>query len=92
MAAERRLKHSRLGRVSQLGRLAGGIAAGVLGEGARQLAKGNRPALSDMLLTPSNARRAEFLPWRGDKRHLVMENFYRWMRRRASCALGVWFI
>ena len=57
MAAERRLKHSRLGRVSQLGRLAGGIAAGMLGEGARQLASGNRPALSDMLLTPSNARR-----------------------------------
>ena len=57
MAAERRLKHSRLGRVSQLGRLAGGIAAGMLGEGARQLAKGNRPALSDMLVTPSNARR-----------------------------------
>jgi len=57
MATERRLKSSRLGRVSQLGRLAGGIAAGMLGEGARQLASGNRPALSELLLTPSNARR-----------------------------------
>ncbi len=57
MAAERRIKQSRLGRVSQLGRLAGGIAAGMLGEGARQLASGNRPALGDLVMTPSNARR-----------------------------------
>lgn len=37
--------------------MAGGVAAGMLSEGAKQLAKGNRPKVSDMVLTPSNAKR-----------------------------------
>jgi predicted unusual protein kinase regulating ubiquinone biosynthesis (AarF/ABC1/UbiB family) len=40
-----------------LGRLAGGIAGGAIGEGARRLAQGQRPSLEDMLLTPANAER-----------------------------------
>ena len=38
-------------------RLAGGIAGGVLSEGARRLASGQRPTLDQLLLTPANARR-----------------------------------
>lgn len=57
MASESRIPQSRLGRLTQLGRLAGGIAGGMLSEGARQLSQGQRPALGDLLLTPDNARR-----------------------------------
>ena len=57
MASERRVTSSRLGRLSQLGRLAGGVAGGAIAEGARQLARGQRPSVEDMLLTPANARR-----------------------------------
>ena len=57
MPQERRLTSSRLGRLSQLGRLAGSIAGGAMAEGARQLANGQRPSVGDMLLTPGNARR-----------------------------------
>lgn len=48
---------SRLGRFSRVARMAGGVAAGMLSEGARQLSQGNRPKMSQMLLTPSNAKR-----------------------------------
>ena len=37
--------------------MAGGVAAGMIGEGAKQLAKGNRPKVSDLVLTPNNAKR-----------------------------------
>ena len=57
MASERRITASRLGRLGQLGRLAGGIAGGMVGEGARQLSNGQRPSFGDLLLTPANARR-----------------------------------
>jgi predicted unusual protein kinase regulating ubiquinone biosynthesis (AarF/ABC1/UbiB family) len=57
MSAERRIPESRLERLIHLGRLAGGIASGALGEGARQLAQGRRPSASDLLLTPANAHR-----------------------------------
>jgi predicted unusual protein kinase regulating ubiquinone biosynthesis (AarF/ABC1/UbiB family) len=57
MASERRVNGSRLGRLSQLGRLAGGLAGGMLSEGARRVAQGERPTMSGMLLTPANARR-----------------------------------
>ncbi|NBR32587.1 MAG: AarF/ABC1/UbiB kinase family protein, partial [Sphingomonadaceae bacterium] len=43
--------------MASFGQLAGGIASGMLAEGARRLASGERPRLSDMLLTPANARR-----------------------------------
>jgi predicted unusual protein kinase regulating ubiquinone biosynthesis (AarF/ABC1/UbiB family) len=57
MANERRVPQSRLGRLAHLGRLAGGIAGGMLSEGARQLGRGQRPSFGDLLLTPDNARR-----------------------------------
>lgn len=47
----------RLNRLGRMARMATGVAAGMLGEGARQLSQGNRPKLGDMLLTPANARR-----------------------------------
>lgn len=47
----------RWSRLARLGSLASGLAGGVLAEGARQFARGNRPGLGDMLLTPGNARR-----------------------------------
>ncbi len=47
----------RLSRLAKLGSLATGVAGGMIAEGARQLAKGNRPTAKDMLLTPANAKR-----------------------------------
>lgn len=47
----------RLSRFAKLGSLATGVAGGMLAEGARQIAKGNRPKASEMLLTPGNAKR-----------------------------------
>jgi len=44
-------------RLMRLGWMATGIAGGMVAEGARQLALGNRPKVSDLLLTPANARR-----------------------------------
>jgi predicted unusual protein kinase regulating ubiquinone biosynthesis (AarF/ABC1/UbiB family) len=44
-------------RLVRLGWMATGIAGGMIAEGARQLARGNRPNVSDLLLTPANARR-----------------------------------
>ena len=41
----------------QMGRLAGGLAGGMLGAGLRQVAAGNLPTMGDMLLTPANATR-----------------------------------
>ena len=48
---------SRVGRFARVARLAGGVAGGMLAEGARQLRAGNRPSRRDLLLTPANARR-----------------------------------
>ncbi len=48
---------SRLGRLSLLGKLAGGIVEGIVSEGAKQLAQGRRPELGSLLLTPANATR-----------------------------------
>jgi len=47
----------RWSRLARLGSLASGVAGGMLAEGARQFAQGKRPSVSDMLLTPANARR-----------------------------------
>ena len=44
-------------RLARLGGLAGSVAGGMLAEGARQFARGKRPRLGDLLLTPSNVRR-----------------------------------
>ncbi|APE27087.1 ABC1 kinase family protein [Aurantiacibacter gangjinensis] len=53
----RRVPSSRTARLGAFGRLAGGVAGGVLAEGARRLARGERPRMQDMLLTPGNAMR-----------------------------------
>ena len=44
-------------RLARLGWMATGIAGSMVAQGARQLAQGNRPNMSDLLLTPANARR-----------------------------------
>jgi predicted unusual protein kinase regulating ubiquinone biosynthesis (AarF/ABC1/UbiB family) len=51
----RAIPSSRLSRLGVFGRLAGGVAGGMVAEGARRLASGERPRLSDLLLTPGNA-------------------------------------
>lgn len=48
---------SRISRMSRLGVMASTVAGGMIAEGARRLAKGSIPTVSDMLLTPANARR-----------------------------------
>ncbi|WP_120075669.1 ABC1 kinase family protein [Aurantiacibacter odishensis] len=48
---------SRSARLGQFGRLAGGLAGGVMAEGARRLAEGKRPRLNELLLTPGNVGR-----------------------------------
>ena len=57
MAIERSVNTSRLGRLTMLGRLAGGIAGSVASEGVKQLAQGHRPSISDLLLTTGNAQK-----------------------------------
>jgi predicted unusual protein kinase regulating ubiquinone biosynthesis (AarF/ABC1/UbiB family) len=51
----RSVPSGRLSRLGVFGRLAGGIAGGMVAEGARRLASGERPHMSDLLLTPGNA-------------------------------------
>ena len=48
---------SRFGRLSGFGRLAGGVAGGMLAEGARRVAAGERPRVNDLILTPGNVGR-----------------------------------
>ncbi|QEE43332.1 AarF/ABC1/UbiB kinase family protein (plasmid) [Rhizobium sp. WL3] len=55
---ERPLPRGRLGRLAAFGQLAGGIATGMMGEGLTRLARGERPHLRDLMLTPANATRA----------------------------------
>ena len=57
MATEHPIPQSRFERLAHLGRLAGGIANGVVSEGVRQLGRGKRPSLGDLLVTPNNTRR-----------------------------------
>jgi predicted unusual protein kinase regulating ubiquinone biosynthesis (AarF/ABC1/UbiB family) len=53
----RAVPRSRLARAGQFGRLAGGLAGGMLAEGARRLGQGERPKARDLLLTPGNLSR-----------------------------------
>lgn len=53
----RKVPSGRLSRLAGFGQLAGGVVGGALAEGARRLAQGDRPHLSDLLLTPANAMR-----------------------------------
>ena len=48
---------SRFERLAHLGGLAGRVAGGMIAEGMRQVARGNLPRASDLVLTPANARR-----------------------------------
>ena len=50
----RALPRGKASRLGQFGRLAGGIAGGMIAEGARRLADGKRPRMREMLLTPGN--------------------------------------
>ena len=54
---EKSIPKTRLGRFGRVARMAGGVAAGMVSEGAKQLAKGNRPKMKDLILTPGNARK-----------------------------------
>ena len=56
-APARAVPSGRLARLGGFGKLAGGVAGGMLAEGARRLAAGERPSMSDLLLTPGNATR-----------------------------------
>ena len=53
----RAVPRGKASRLGQFGRLAGGIAGGMIAEGARRLADGERPRLREMLLTPGNFRK-----------------------------------
>ncbi|HEU0044481.1 AarF/ABC1/UbiB kinase family protein [Sphingomonas sp.] len=53
----RAVPSGRIARLGGFGRLAGGVAGGMIAEGARRLAAGERPRLNDLLLTPANANR-----------------------------------
>ena len=53
----RSVPSGRLARLGQFGRLAGSVAGGMLAEGARRVANGERPPVRDMLLTPANVAR-----------------------------------
>ncbi|ROU03446.1 ABC1 kinase family protein [Histidinibacterium lentulum] len=48
---------TRIGRLARLGSLGAGLAGGMAAEGARSLARGERPRLPGMALTPGNAAR-----------------------------------
>lgn len=50
----RALPRGKLSRLGQFGRLAGGVAGGMIAEGARRLAAGERPRVREMMLTPNN--------------------------------------
>lgn len=51
------LPRGRVHRLWHLGRAAGGILAGAVGEGAAAWVRGRRPSLSELVLTPANAER-----------------------------------
>lgn len=57
LGAARAVPSGRLARLGGFGRLAGGLAGGMVAEGARRLAAGERPRMGDLLLTPANAGR-----------------------------------
>ena len=54
-ARYRAVPSSRAARIGVFGKLAGGVAGNLIGEGARRLSRGERPRMREMLLTPANA-------------------------------------
>ena len=55
--SNRAVPQVRLSRLGQFGRLAGGVAGGMIAEGARRLSEGDRPTMRGMMLTPGNVAR-----------------------------------
>jgi predicted unusual protein kinase regulating ubiquinone biosynthesis (AarF/ABC1/UbiB family) len=53
----RKVPAGRFARLGAFGQIAAGVAGGVVAEGARRLAQGERPRMADLLLTPANATR-----------------------------------
>jgi len=53
----RKVPAGRIARLGVFGQIAAGVAGNVVAEGARKLARGERPQMSDLLLTPANAAR-----------------------------------
>ncbi len=56
-SAARAIPSSRLARLGVFGKLAGGVVGGAAAEGVRRLASGERPSVSQLLLTPANVGR-----------------------------------
>jgi predicted unusual protein kinase regulating ubiquinone biosynthesis (AarF/ABC1/UbiB family) len=52
-----RVPSGRLSRIARFGNMATGIAGSMLLDGAKQLASGRKPSVSDLLMTPANALR-----------------------------------
>jgi len=57
MAFEKKIPQGRVSRLARLGKLAGGVAGGMIAEGARRLARGEAMPARELLLTPANAQR-----------------------------------
>lgn len=55
--SSRKLPSGRLSRLAVFGKIAGGVAGQVAVDGARRLARGERPKLQELMLTPGNAAR-----------------------------------
>ncbi|MEL6877851.1 MAG: AarF/ABC1/UbiB kinase family protein [Pseudomonadota bacterium] len=56
-ARERAVPSGRLSRFSSFGRLVGGVAGGMMAEGARRIASGDSLSARDLILTPGNVQR-----------------------------------
>lgn len=54
---EKAIPKTRLSRFGRMARLAGGVTAGMLSEGVKQISRGNRPRMSDLALTRANVQR-----------------------------------
>ncbi|MFW5633619.1 MAG: ABC1 kinase family protein [Erythrobacter sp.] len=53
----RAVPSGRISRVASFGQLVGGVAGGMMAEGARRITSGERVSARDLILTPGNARR-----------------------------------
>jgi len=57
MIKQSALPSNRFSRMLKLGKMASGVASGALNEGVKRLARGEMPKVSELILTPTNARR-----------------------------------
>jgi predicted unusual protein kinase regulating ubiquinone biosynthesis (AarF/ABC1/UbiB family) len=56
-ARQRAVPSGRIARIGTFGRLVGGVAGGMVAEGARRLASGDSISARDLMLTPGNVQR-----------------------------------